>query len=250
MVSSAVTNLKPYSKPYTITLEASKTGKADSSDWDQGTVPLDFAVALVTGVFDNAAGTGDNHWTGTYAGGVAGDNYLHLSAAAVTAIGNDTACWVTYMTGNTYDVAAGVPMGNAFNAAALVTVPTILNSIVATSDTADDYEISALDTGQTLEDEIRFVPPLGGVVITQIEVNTNGSDIDIGIYEGAETTGTVLNLKFKKENITAGVYNSSSEFPNLRIVIDDDAWRLGIVDTGANATPATTTVTVRGYPLV
>ena len=241
--------MKPLSKPYTITLEASKTGKADSSDWDQGTVPLDFPVTAVTGVFDNAAGTGDNHWTGTYAGGTASDNYLHLSAAAITSIGDDTACWITYRTGAVYDVAAGVPMGDAFNAAALVTVPTILNSIIATSDVADDYEISSLTTGQTLEDEIRFVPPLSGVVITQIEVNTNGTNIAIGLYEGAETTGTVLNLKFTKTAIN-GLYNSSTEFPNLRIVIDDDAWRLGIVDTGADATPATTTVTVRGYPLV
>jgi len=242
--------LKPLSKPYTITLEASKTGKADSSDWDQGTVPIDFPVAQVTGVFSAADGSGSNYWAGDYVGGTASDNWLHLSAAALTAIGDDTNVWITYQTGNTYDVPAGVPLGQ-FNAAALVTVPTVLNSITATSDNATpvDYEITGLTTGQTLAAEIRFVPPLNGVVITQIEVNTNGTNIAIGIYEGSATTGTVLNLKFTKAAIN-GLYNSSTEYPNLRIVIEDDAWRLGIVDTGANATPANTTVTVRGYPLI
>lgn len=242
--------MKPLSKPYTITLEASKTGKADSSDWDQGTVPLDFPVARITGLFDNAAGTGSNYWTGTFAGGTASDNWLQLSAAALAAIGDDTNVWITYQTGNTYDVAAGIPIGQ-FNAAALVTVPIVLSSITAISDNATpvDYEITGLTTGQTLAAEIRFVPPLNGVVITQIEVNTDGTNISIGIYEGTATTGTVLNLKFTKATIN-GLYNSSTEYPNLRVVIEDDAWRLGIVDTGANATPATTTVTVRGYPLI
>jgi hypothetical protein len=225
-------DLKPLSKPYTITLEASKTGKADSSDWDQGTIPLDFPVARVTGVFSAADGSGSNYWTGTFSGGTASDNWLHLSAAALAAIGDDTNVWITYQTGNTYDVPAGVPLGQ-FNAAALVTIPTVLNSITAISDNATpvDYEITGLTTGQTLAAEIRFVPPLNGVVITQVEVNTSSSDLDIGIYQGDQTTGTSLNLKFTKATINE-LYNSSTEYPNLRVVMEDDAWRLGVVDAG------------------
>jgi hypothetical protein len=87
------------------------------------------------------------------------------------------------------------------------------------------------------------------VVITQIEANSDGTNYSIGIYQGDQTTGTALNLKFTKASINQ-VYNSSTEYPNLRIVIEDDSWRLGIVDTGANATPANTAITVRGYPLI
>lgn len=233
-------DLKPLSKPYTITLEASKTGKADSSDWDQGTVPLDFPIARVTGLFDNAAGTGSNYWTGTFSGGTASDNWLHLSAAALAAIGDDTNVWITYQTGNTYDVPAGVPLGQ-FNAAALVTIPTVLNSITATSDNATpiDYEITGLTTGQTLAAEIRFVPPLGGVVITQVEVNTRSDSLEIGIFDGDATTGTIADLKFMKASIDH-LYNSSLDYPHLRAVVNNDAIRLGIVDSGTAS--ITTTV--------
>jgi hypothetical protein len=233
------------SKSYTITLEASKTGDG-STDWETNQIKVDYNVGSVAGVFANAAGTGTNFWT-LYEGNMADGQWLYLGPAAAAATADDTAYWVTY-TVDTQIIASGVPLPEGQGI--LLTAPTILSGIAATSAPATDYEISNLTDGQTLAAEVRFVPPLSGVVITQIEVNTDGSDIDIGIYEGAEITGTVLNLKFKRENITAGVYNSSSEFPNLRIVIDDDAWRLGIVDVGVDALPANTTVTVRGYPLI
>lgn len=234
-----------HSNKYTITLEASATG--DGSAWPVNQIPVDYFVGAVTGVFANAAGTGTNFWT-AYAGNHADGNILYLGPAAAAATADDTAYWVTY-TVDTQIIAMGVPMPQG--GGILATAPTILSGINGTNDSSTpvDYEISGLTTGQTLEAEIPFVPPLSGVVITQIEVNTDGTNIEIGIYPGGATTGTTANIKFSKTAINT-LYNSSTEFPNLRIVIEDDAWRLGVVDTGANATPAGTTITVRGYPLI
>lgn len=241
------TGISLRSKIYDVTLEESKSGKADSSDWDQNKIPIDFYAGSVSGVFDNDAGTGTNYWS-AYSGSMVDGFWLHMCVDAVAAMIADTAYWVTYKTDSQF-VAMGVPM--AGENGILATVPTILSGITAISDngTPVDYEISGLVTGQTLAAAIPFVPPLSGVVITQIEVNTDGTDVDIGIYQGDQTTGTVLNLKFKKETINQ-TYNSSTEYPNLRVVIEDDSWRLGVVDNNTNAAPANTTVTVRGYPLI
>lgn len=239
------TGISLRSKIYDVTLEESKSGKADSSDWDPNKIPIDFYAGSVSGVFDNDAGTGTNYWT-AYDSNMVDGFWLHMGVDATTAMTVDTAYWVTYKTDSQF-VAMGVPMSGENGI--LATVPTILSGITSISDTGTDYEISSLITGQTLAATIPFVPPLNGVVITQIEVNTDGTNIDIGIYQGDQTTGTVLNLKFTKTAIN-GTYNSSTEYPNLRIVIEDDSWRLGIVDAGVNATPANTTVTVRGYPLI
>jgi len=210
-------------------------------------IPIDYYAGDVSGVFDNSAGTGTNYWT-AYEGNSCTGFWLAMGPDAVAAMSADTAYWVTYKT-DTQFVAMGVPMKGENGI--LATVPTILSAITSTSDnsTPVDYEISALTTGQTLAAAIPFVPPLSGVVITQIEVNSDGTDLDVGIYQGDQTTGTVLNIKFRKDTINQ-TYNSSTEYPNLRIVIEDDSWRLGIVDNNTDATPANTTVTVRGYPLI
>lgn len=239
------TGISLESKKYTITLEASKTGSG--LDWDVTKIPVDFNVGEISGIFDTVAGTGTNYWS-AYSGSTFHGNWIVLSAEAATALGDDTNCWVTYDIDSNI-LAAGVPL--AHGSGAIVTVQTILNSVTSTSDysTPTSYEISSLTTGQTLADAIPFVPPISGVVITQVEVSSDGTNFSIGIYQGDQTTGTTLNLKFMKTGINT-VYNSSTEYPDLRIVIDDDSWRLGIVDTGANATPANTQVTVRGYPLI
>ena len=241
------TGISLRSKIYDITLEESKSGKADASDWAQNLIPIDFYAGSISGVFANDAGTGTNFWT-AYSGNTNDGFWLSMGVDATAAMTADTAYWVTYKTDSQF-VAMGVPM--AGESGILATVPTILSGINSTSDnsTPVDYEITALTTGQTLAAAIPFIPPLNGVVITQIEVNTDGTNIDIGIYQGDQTTGTALNLKFTATTINT-LYNSSTDYPNLRIVIEDDSWRLGIVDTGVNATPAGTTVTVRGYPLI
>lgn len=237
-------NISTLATSYQITLEESKTGKVDSSDWERYTIPVDFNVSTVTSIYSTATGTGGTEYLTEGSNIVWVGNQIVLPAGLIA---DDTDMWITYTT-EPLLLAAGTPIG--FGKSALAVAPTILSAIISSSDTGTDYEISGLTTGQTLAAEIRFVPPLTNVVITQIEVVTNGSNISIGIYEGAETTGDVLNLKFQKAGITVGEYNSSTEFPNLRVVILDDAWRLGIVDTGADATPATTQVTVRGYPYI
>lgn len=238
---------KPLTKIYDITLEASKTGLADGSDWPTNTIPLDYPASAVSGIFINADGSGTNYWT-TYSGSYFSDNWIYLSATADAAMAVDTAFYVTYKTGGTYETVAGVMLTGTAKCAQVI-IPVVLSQITAQSATGTDYEISGLTTGQTLAAEIRLVPPLTGVVITQIEATSDGTNYAIGIYEGAATTGTVLNIKFSKSAIN-GQYNSSTEFPSLRVVIEDDAIRLGIVDTGADATPASTQITVRGYPLI
>lgn len=237
------TQISTLATSYQITLEASKTGKADSSDWERYTIPVDFNIGNLTSIYSTATGTSGTEYVAAGSKIAWFGNIVQLPAGLIA---DDTNMWITYTTEPILH-AAGTPIGDGKSA--LAVAPTILSAITSSSATATDYEISNLTDGQTLAAEIRFVPPLANVVITQIEVSTNGTNIAIGLYEGAETTGTALNLKFTKTAIN-GTYNSSTEFPNLRVVIEDDAWRLGIVDTGADATPATTQVTVRGYPLI
>jgi len=244
-----VNTMKALLAKYTVTLEESKTGKADSSDWPPNQVPLDLPVGTVNGIFTNANGTGTNFWT-AYSGSMSDGWIIHLSTKAAAAIGADTAVWVTYDTDVHPSDAAGVVLSGR-DGAALVTITAVLMAIKGENDhtTPVDYEISSLTTGQTLAAEIRFVPPLKNVTITEIDVITDGTNIAIGIYAGTATTGTWDTLIFKKESINTQWY-SSQEFPNLRVVIEDDAFRLGIVDTGANATPTNTKVILRGHPAV
>ena len=234
-----------HSKKYTITMELSATG--DGSAWPVNQIPLDYHAGGVTGIWANAAGTGTDFWN-DFPRNMVDGNWIQLGPEATAASTADTSYWVTYIV-DTQIIASGVPLPEG--GGVIATAPTILSGINGTNDSATpvNYEISGLATGQTLAAEIPFVPPLSGVVITQIEVNTDGTNIEIGIYPGGATTGTTANIKFAKTGINQ-LYNSSTEFPNLRIVIEDDAWRLGVVDTGVNATPAGTTITVRGYPLI
>lgn len=246
-----VNTMKALLAKYTVTLEASKTGLADSSDWPPNQIPLDLPVGTVNGVFDNDAGTGTNYWTASAFDGNMSDGWIiHLSARAAAAIGVDTAVWVTYDTDVHPSSPAGVVLSGR-DGAALVTISAVLMAIKGENDWATpvDYEISSLITGQTLAAEIRFVPPLKNVTITEIDVITDGTDVDIGIYAGTATTGTWGTLIFKKETINTQWY-SSQEFPSLRVVIEDDAFRLGIVDNNANAAPANTKVILRGHPAV
>lgn len=236
-------NISTITKPYVITLEASKTGKADSSDWERYTIPMDYNVTGVTSIYSTATGTGGTEYYSTTAKIVWMANNIYLPAGLIA---DDTNIWVSYTVDRTLYV-GGTPIGHGLSA--LAVAPTILSAITASSAIATDYEISNLTNGQTLAAEIRFVPPLKNVVITQIEVSSDGTNFDIGIYPGTATTGTTLNIKFIKTGINTS-YNSSTEYPDLRVVIEDDAWRLGIVDTGANALPANTQITVRGYPLI
>jgi hypothetical protein len=238
-----VPNISTITKRYQITLEASKTGSG--LDWELYTIPMDYKVTEVTSIYSTATGTGGTEYYSATSGITWLGNVIYFPAGAIP---DDTNVWVTYIVDQILMV-GGTPIGDGLSA--LAVAPTILSAITGESDysTPVDYEISNLTNGQTLAAEIRFVPPLKNVVITQIEVTTNGTNISVGIYPGTATTGTTTNIAFMKTGINT-VYNSSTEFPNLRVVIEDDAWRLGIVDTGANATPAGTKVTVRGYPLI
>lgn len=244
-----VNTMKALLAKYTVTLEASKTGLADSSDWPPNQIPLDLPVGTISGIFTNANGTGTNFWT-AYDGSMSDGWIIHLSVQAAATIGVDTAVWVTYDTDVHPADAAGVVLPGR-DGVALVMITAVLMAIKGENDwsTPVDYEITSLTTGQTLAAEIRFVPPLKNVTITEIDVITDGTDVDIGIYAGTATTGTWGTLIFKKETINTQWY-SSQEFPSLRVVIEDDAFRLGIVDNGVNATPANTKVILRGHPAV
>lgn len=237
-------NISTITKQYQITLEASKTGKADSSDWERYTIPMDYSITEVTSINSNSTGTGIEYYSPnskiTWHG-----NIIYLPPGLIA---DDTNVWVTYTIDCTLQV-AGTPIGDGLSA--LVVTPTVLSAITGKSDntTPVNYEVSDLTNGQALASEIRFIPPLKNVVITQIEVSTNGTNISIGIYPGTATNGTSTNIKFIKSGINT-IYNSSTEYPNLRVVIEDDAWRLGIVDINNDATPTGTLVTVRGYPLI
>ena len=132
------------SKKYTITLEESKTGKSDSSDWAPNTIPVDYNIGAITGIFANAAGTGTNYWTG-YEGSTFHGNWVYLSSTATAATTADTAYWVTYVV-DTQIVAMGAPMPDG--GGILAVAHTVLSGINGTNDSSTpvDYEISGLTT--------------------------------------------------------------------------------------------------------
>jgi hypothetical protein len=225
-------------KGWTQTLEQSVTSAAGVDDGRR--IVIDYPIQSVTGVYGNDAGTGTNYWT-EYADGRPQakarsvrhfEKYILLPSG--TTLAASTACWVTYEVWRGYMSLTGVltPDGQ-------VVLP-------SSSSSGLDYtfasEMTNVTTGTPVE--VNISPSIGGLHVKSVKVLTDGTNINLYVYKAS--TASYANLIYRLDGINL------SEIDNEEWIIplaNTSVW-VGYQDVGANATPASTSVEIRGTPVV
>lgn len=211
-----------------VTLEESATG----SGVDALIIPLDYPISNVIGVWAAASEAGTNLYDDTCSHD---GTKIKMGTGTVSA---STTYYVSYLIEAHLPV-IGYPAANHQGSVMAVThaMPLKLES-----DPAVDYEIADPVGAGSLANML-----ISGSIkctITHIKVLTDGTNIGLYLYSG--NTATRANMEFRKTAINV-LWFSTDDYSDLKIAFDAGNVYLAIVDTGANADPANTFITLRGH---
>jgi len=206
-----------------VTLEVTATGT------DASVIPLAYPISTVIGVWAAASEAGTNLYDDT-----CGHDGTQIKMGEGT-VAASTAYYVSYNM-ETHLPVIGMPVGHQGSIMGVYSsAPLKIESLPAT-----DYEIAdPVGSGA--------VVLLSGSVectITSIKVRTDGTNC--GLYLYSDATADAEHMEFNKTGINL-LWFSTDDFSDLKIPFDTGEVYLAIVDTGANATPANTYVTLRGH---
>lgn len=223
---------------WTQTLEQSVTSAAGVDGGRR--IVLDYPIQSVTGVYDNDAGTGTNYWT-EYANHTPQakarssrhfEKYILLPSG--TTLAAATACWVTYEVWRGYmSVGGGLTPGGA---------AVIASGASSGLDYTFAAEMTSVTSGTPVE--VNLSPGSGGLHVLSVKVLTDGTNINLYVYK--DSTASYANLIYRLDGINLSEIDNSEWI----IPIDNTSVWVGYQDVGANATPASTSVEIRGLPVV
>jgi hypothetical protein len=211
-----------------VTLEASATG-AVSDNKDERRLSLDYPISNVIGVWAAASEAGTNLYD---------DTCSQDGTSILMGEGTVAASTVYYVSYNieTHLPVIGMPAGHQGSIMGVYSsAPLKIESLPAT-----DYEIAdPVGSGAV-------ILLLGSMecTITSIKIRTDGTNC--GLYLYSDATADPEHMEFNKTSINL-LWFSTDDFSDLKIPFDTGEVYLAIVDTGANATPANTYVTLRGH---
>jgi hypothetical protein len=209
-----------------VTLEVSATGSGDAAR----TIPLDYPIATIVGVWAAASEGGTNLYDASCS---------HDGSTILMGDGTVSASTTYYVS---YYIEAHLPAigyaATGHQGSVLAVAPAMPLKIVNSQ--AVSYEIVSPTAGAT----VNILASSIKCTITHIKVLTDGTNIGLYLYSG--DTATRANMEFQKTAINT-LWFSTDSYSDLKIAFDSGSIYLGIVDTGANATPANTYVTLRGH---
>lgn len=229
-------------KGWTQTLEASVTSAAGVKDGRK--IEVDYPVTSVTGVFDNDAGTGTNYWTVYPATDPRAKRreinptgrYIALPIASGLAAA--TSCWVTYIMSESIQ-----PIHGGYAASGVVVFADALSKGITYNFTGFT-ELTGPTDGVNDSVEVPLDPQQAGLLVKSVKVITDGTNINLYVYKA--DANSYANLIYRLDSVNLiGIDNSEWIVP-----LDNTSIWVGYQDVGANATPANTTVEIRGAPLV
>jgi hypothetical protein len=192
----------------TATLEECTTG--DGTTVDDNEILVDYPISTVKGVYDAESEAGTNYFDSECShDGVR----IRLSDKQSAAIGGASqTCYVSYKVEAKLPI-VGYPMGHSGAALAVV------GSMPAegSNDTSTDYEEASLTGSADLSSQYIDMK-IAGITINQVVVVTDGTDVDLGLYDA--NSATFANMRFRKETISL-YYNSDEDYCNLRLPFSD-----------------------------
>lgn len=211
-----------------VTLEESATGSGDAAR----IIKLDFPISSVIGVWAAASEGGTNLYD---------DSCGHDGTEIQMGDGTVSASTTYYVS---YYIEAHLPVIGypAADHQGAVMAVTHAMPLKLENDTAVDYELADPIGGASLANHL-----ISGSIkctITHIKALTDGTNIGLYLYSG--NTATRANMEFRKLAINV-LWFSTDDYSDLKIAFDTGKAYLVIVDTGANATPANTNITLRGH---
>lgn len=213
-----------------VTLEASATGAVAAGL--ERTIPLDFPIETVIGVWAAASEGGTNLYDST----CSHDGSTILMGTGTVAA--ETTYYVSYNLEAHLPV-IGYPAQNHQGSIMAVThaMPLKIENVQATDyELADPYGAGDI-SGSILSSSV-------ACTIEYIKVLTDGTDVDLYLYSGA--TATRANMEFNHQTINL-MWISTNTYSGLKLAFDDGNVYLALVDNNTNATPANTYITLRGH---
>jgi len=173
------------------------------------------------------------------------ENDLDLGERLTTALGGaNTVISVSYQTDNVFPQAS-LPTKNS---SAMIQV--VIGPLLAKGESNPDvtYEVVSLVGGATLFGVRPNLITSKGFEVNLIVVVTDGTDLDIALYNAS--TATLANQRWTVTAIN-GYFNSSVASPALKVPIEDtETIYIGLKDDGTDATPASTFIYLWGKPIV
>lgn len=174
--------LKVKVRGWTQTLEQSVTSSAGVDDGRK--IILDYPLQSVTGVWDNADGTGTNYWTEFSSGTPQArermnrhfEHYILLPAG--TTLSASTSCWITYEVWRGY-----MPLEGQLGAGGRVGL-----SEVWSKNAINTFATEMTDRNTGIAERVYLEPRVGGMVVKSTKVVTDGTDVDVYIYDAPGTT--------------------------------------------------------------
>lgn len=211
-----------------VTLEESATGSGDAAR----IIELDFPISSVIGVWAAASEGGTNLYD---------DTCGHDGTKIQMGDGTVSASTTYYVS---YRIEAHLPVIGypAADHQGSVMAVTHAMPLKLENDPAVNYEIADPVGGASLATNL-----ISGSIkctITHIKVLTDGTNVALYLYSG--NTATRANMEFNHLAINL-LWFSTDDYSDLKIAFDTGEVYLALVDTGINATPANTFITLRGH---
>lgn len=211
-----------------VTLEESATGSGVAAR----IIELDYPIASVIGVWAAASEGGTNLYDDT-----CGHDGTKIQMGTGT-VAASTTYYVSYRIEAHLPV-IGYPAAEHQGSVMAVThaMPLKLEN-----DPAVNYELADPIGGASLATNL-----ISGSIectITHIKALTDGTNVALYLYSG--DTATRANMEFNHLAINL-LWFSTDDYSDLKIAFDTGEVYLVLVDTGANATPANTYITLRGH---